>query len=71
VEAVGALHCECASKLVRAIALTRQIYFGISTPFSSLSLFTPSIVAGLGVRNISLVLGCNSNQCSLPISKRS
>ena len=26
-----------------------QIYFGISAPFSSLSLFTPSITAGLGV----------------------
>jgi hypothetical protein len=25
-----------------------QIYFGISTPFSSLSLFTPTITAGLG-----------------------
>lgn len=24
------------------------VYFGISTPFSSLSLFTPSITAGLG-----------------------
>ncbi|KAJ2980719.1 hypothetical protein NQ176_g2468 [Zarea fungicola] len=28
------------------------IYFGISTPFSSLSLFTPSIVAGLGFENL-------------------
>ncbi|KAH6605262.1 hypothetical protein Trco_006969 [Trichoderma cornu-damae] len=28
------------------------IYFGISTPFSSLSLFTPSIVAGLGFTNL-------------------
>lgn len=26
----------------------RQVYFGISTPFSSLSLFTPTITAGLG-----------------------
>jgi len=25
-----------------------QVYFGISTPFSSLSLFTPTITAGLG-----------------------
>lgn len=30
----------------------RQIYFGISTPFSSLSLFTPSITAGLGYENL-------------------
>lgn len=29
-----------------------QIYFGISTPFSSLSLFTPSITAGLGYENL-------------------
>jgi hypothetical protein len=29
-----------------------QIYFGISTPFSSLSLFTPSITAGLGFSNL-------------------
>jgi hypothetical protein len=29
-----------------------QIYFGISTPFSSLSLFTPSITAGLGYKNL-------------------
>ncbi|KAJ5102606.1 hypothetical protein N7532_003135 [Penicillium argentinense] len=28
------------------------IYFGISTPFSSLSLFTPSITAGLGFSNL-------------------
>ncbi|KAJ7321217.1 putative MFS transporter [Mycena albidolilacea] len=28
------------------------IYFGISTPFSSLSLFTPSIVAGLGFKSL-------------------
>ncbi|KAL3958358.1 hypothetical protein ACCO45_006520 [Purpureocillium lilacinum] len=28
------------------------IYFGISTPFSSLSLFTPSIVAGLGFADL-------------------
>ncbi|EFW99572.1 major facilitator superfamily transporter [Grosmannia clavigera kw1407] len=28
------------------------IYFGISTPFSSLSLFTPSITAGLGYTNL-------------------
>jgi len=28
-----------------------KIYFGISAPFSSLSLFTPSITAGLGVSN--------------------
>lgn len=30
----------------------QQIYFGISTPFSSLSLFTPSITAGLGYDNL-------------------
>jgi hypothetical protein len=29
-----------------------KIYFGISTPFSSLSLFTPSITAGLGFVNL-------------------
>lgn len=29
-----------------------KIYFGISTPFSSLSLFTPSITAGLGYKNL-------------------
>ncbi len=29
-----------------------QIYFGISTPFSSLSLFTPSITAGLGYKGL-------------------
>lgn len=28
------------------------IYFGISAPFSSLSLFTPSITAGLGYKNL-------------------
>ncbi|OJJ46383.1 hypothetical protein ASPZODRAFT_132477 [Penicilliopsis zonata CBS 506.65] len=28
------------------------IYFGISTPFSSLSLFTPSIIAGLGYTDL-------------------
>jgi MFS family permease len=28
--------------------LTFQVYFGISTPYSSLSLFTPTITAGLG-----------------------
>ncbi|KAJ7457059.1 putative MFS transporter [Mycena latifolia] len=28
------------------------IYFGISTPFSSLSLFTPSITAGLGFKSL-------------------
>ncbi|KIN02777.1 hypothetical protein OIDMADRAFT_120160 [Oidiodendron maius Zn] len=28
------------------------IYFGISTPFSSLSLFTPSITAGLGFKDL-------------------
>ncbi|KAB8234244.1 major facilitator superfamily domain-containing protein [Aspergillus alliaceus] len=28
------------------------IYFGISTPFSSLSLFTPSITSGLGYKNL-------------------
>ncbi|KAJ5114487.1 hypothetical protein NUU61_000246 [Penicillium alfredii] len=28
------------------------VYFGISTPFSSLSLFTPSITAGLGYENL-------------------
>ncbi|KAI1655619.1 MFS general substrate transporter [Daldinia decipiens] len=28
------------------------VYFGISTPFSSLSLFTPSITAGLGYHNL-------------------
>ncbi|KAL2812778.1 major facilitator superfamily domain-containing protein [Aspergillus cavernicola] len=30
----------------------KSIYFGISTPFSSLSLFTPSITAGLGYENL-------------------
>lgn len=30
----------------------QQVYFGISTPFSSLSLFTPSITAGLGYSNL-------------------
>lgn len=29
-----------------------QIYFGISTPFSSLSLFTPSITQGLGYSDL-------------------
>lgn len=29
-----------------------QIYFGISVPFSSLSLFAPSIVAGLGYKDL-------------------
>ncbi|PNY26246.1 transporter, partial [Tolypocladium capitatum] len=32
------------------------IYFGISTPFSSLSLFTPSIVAGLGFEDLTAQL---------------
>lgn len=29
-----------------------KIYFGISAPFSSLSLFTPTIVAGLGYTDL-------------------
>lgn len=29
-----------------------MIYFGISAPFSSLSLFTPSITAGLGYNGL-------------------
>jgi len=29
-----------------------QVYFGISVPFSSLSLFTPSITAGLGYKGL-------------------
>lgn len=33
-------------------ALIEQIYFGISVPFSSLSLFTPSITAGLGYKDL-------------------
>ena len=28
------------------------VYFGISVPFSSLSLFTPSITAGLGFKDL-------------------
>ncbi|TVY17643.1 MFS transporter prlL [Lachnellula arida] len=32
------------------------IYFGISVPFSSLSLFTPSITAGLGYKNLNAQL---------------
>lgn len=32
--------------------LTTQVYFGISTPFSSLSLFTPAITSGLGYTNL-------------------
>jgi hypothetical protein len=32
------------------------IYFGISTPFSSLSLFTPTITAGLGFENLTAQL---------------
>jgi hypothetical protein len=40
--------------LLRMIKSTEaeQIYFGISTPFSSLSLFTPSITAGLGFKDL-------------------
>jgi len=34
----------------------KQIYFGISTPFSSLSLFTPSITAGLGYKDLTAQL---------------
>lgn len=34
----------------------RQIYFGISVPFSSLSLFSPSITAGLGFTNLNAQL---------------
>lgn len=30
----------------------QQVYFGISTPFSSLSLFTPAITSGLGYSNL-------------------
>jgi hypothetical protein len=29
-----------------------QVYFGISGPFSSLSLFTPTITAGLGYTSL-------------------
>jgi hypothetical protein len=32
------------------------IYFGISTPFSSLSLFTPTITAGLGFQDLTAQL---------------
>jgi hypothetical protein len=32
------------------------IYFGISTPFSSLSLFTPTITAGLGFKDLTAQL---------------
>jgi hypothetical protein len=35
-----------------AITNINKIYFGISVPFSSLSLFTPSITAGLGYANL-------------------
>jgi hypothetical protein len=37
-----------------------QIYFGVSPPFSSLSLFTPSIVAGLGFKSL------NANLMTVP-----
>jgi hypothetical protein len=36
----------------RILTCTNQLYFGISTPFSSLSLFTPSITTGLGFSNL-------------------
>jgi sugar phosphate permease len=32
--------------------ITQKVYFGISTPFSSLSLFTPAITAGLGYSDL-------------------
>ena len=32
--------------------IQQQIYFGISTPFSSLSLFTPAITSGLGYTSL-------------------
>lgn len=38
----------CQHLLIVGRANVCQIYFGISTPFSSLSLFTPTITAGLG-----------------------
>lgn len=34
------------------LTLVTQVYFGISVPFSSLSLFTPTITAGLGYENL-------------------
>lgn len=35
-----------------AILTTRKIYFGISAPFSSMSLFAPTIVSGLGYTSL-------------------
>ncbi|EEU35201.1 uncharacterized protein NECHADRAFT_102106 [Fusarium vanettenii 77-13-4] len=44
------------------------IYFGISAPFSSLSLFTPSITAGLGPRyGCLIVAACGSFACIPPL----
>jgi MFS family permease len=45
-----AVSISCVFPKPRLIGL-KQIYFGISTPFSSLSLFTPSITAGLGYKD--------------------
>jgi hypothetical protein len=32
--------------------ISQKVYFGISVPFSSLSLFTPAITAGLGYSDL-------------------
>lgn len=43
----------CGLQYIPATALIiPQIYFGISVPFSSLSLFTPSITSGLGYQGL-------------------
>ncbi|KAE8148398.1 MFS transporter [Aspergillus avenaceus] len=36
----------------QTMSLYEKVYFGISTPFSSLSLFTPAITSGLGYSNL-------------------
>jgi hypothetical protein len=49
---VSALHLHKLSSLT----LARQVYFGISAPFSSLSLFTPAITSGLGYTSLNAQL---------------
>jgi len=55
----------CSWTLVITMTDADQIYFGISTPFSSLSLFTPTITAGLGYSGLRAQLMTVSTPASL------
>ena len=44
--------CVVWGKELRHANVKGKVYFGVSVPFSSLSLFTPSITAGLGYKGL-------------------